>query len=386
MAILLVAVIYAAFISLGLPDSLLGSAWPVMQVELGRALSDAGIVSTIISAGTIVSSLQSDRVNRKLGTGKVTAISVLTTAVALLGFSVSTAFWQLCLWAIPFGLGAGAVDAALNNYVALHYTSRHMSWLHCFWGVGATISPYVMGGCLTLGLGWRMGYRTVGLLQVGLTVVLLVSLPLWKKTVSSTEEPAAPSLPLTKLVALPGAKQIFIAFLAHCALEHTNALWTSSYLVQYRGVDVETAARFAALSYIGLTFGRFLCGFVADKLGDRRLIRMGLSMMILGLALVILPLPTEVALAGLLILGFGCAPIYPSIIHSTPANFGRELSQQVIGVEMASAYVGTTVMPPLFGLLAQHISIGLFPVFQLTMTLAVLGMSEWMNRIVSHRT
>ena len=380
---LLLAIIYLSFISLGLPDSLLGSAWPVMRAELAAPLSFAGVISMIIASGTIVSSLLSERLTRRLGTGLVTAGSVALTAAALFGFSVSPSLAALCLWAVPYGLGAGAIDAALNNYVALHYSSRHMSWLHCFWGVGASISPYIMAAALSRTGQWQLGYRAVSLIQIVLTVLLFLSLPLWRKTAAG--EPAGDNAPLLGLrgaVRIPGVPNILLAFFAYCGAETTAGLWASSYLAGVRGVAPETAAGFASLFYLGITFGRFLNGFVADRLGDRRMIRIGALVMGAGTLLILLPLPSPLpALAGLLIFGLGCAPVYPSIIHATPLNFGAENSQAIIGVQMASAYVGTTFMPPLFGLLANAISLRLFPLFLAALLLLLAGMTEKLNRL-----
>ena len=383
MVSLLLVIIYLSFISLGLPDSLLGSAWPVMRVQFSAPLSFAGVISMIIAAGTIVSSLLSERLTRRLGTGLVTAGSVALTAAALFGFSVSPSLAALCLWAIPYGLGAGAIDAALNNYVALHYSSRHMSWLHCFWGVGASISPYIMAAALTRTGRWQLGYRSVSLIQIVLTAMLFLSLPLWRKNDAGISSDAdGPLLGLRAAVRIPGVPFILLAFFAYCGAETTAGLWASSYLADARGVAPETAAGFASLFYLGITFGRFLNGFVADGLGDRRMIRIGALVMAAGALLILLPVSSPLpALAGLLIFGLGCAPVYPSIIHATPTNFGAENSQAIIGVQMASAYVGTTFMPPLFGLLANVISLQLFPLF-LTALLALLaGMTEKLNRL-----
>lgn len=376
---LLLVIIYLAFISLGLPDSLLGSAWPVMQGGLDVPVSYAGIVTMIISGGTIVSSLFSDRLTRKFGAGLVTAISVLLTAVALVGFSLSGSFWLLCLWAIPYGLGAGAVDAALNLYVALYYSSRQMSWLHCCWGVGAAISPYIMGFYLTNQHNWQGGYRAVAVLQLGLAAILFISLPLWQahRQKKGTGEVVANHLSLKDIWGLKGVKLVLLTFLAYCALEQTTGLWASTYLVQARGIDPETAARFGSFFFLGITFGRFLSGFIADRLGDRQLIRLGTLIMLLGTLFILLPLKSDgFALAGLIVLGFGGAPIYPAIIHATPANFGKENSQSVIGIQMAAAYVGTTFMPPLFGTLVQYVSIRLYPFYLLVFGLIVLISSE----------
>ncbi len=386
MVSLLLAIIYVSFISLGLPDSLLGAAWPIMREELGVSLSYAGIISMVISLGTIASSLMSDRLTRRLGAGLVTAVSVGTTAVALLGFSFSNSFFALCLWAIPYGLGAGAVDAALNNYVALHYSSRHMSWLHAFWGVGVSVSPYIMSLCLTKNFGWHMGYRSVSIIQIVLTAVLFFSLPLWKKKADSREESEAAEVTLGKALRVKGVPQVLVAFLAFCAFESTAGLWASSYMVEFRGVDPLVASRFAALFYLGITFGRFLSGFVADRIGDKNMIRIGACVMLAGAFMIMLPLEADVlALAGLLVIGFGSAPVYPCIIHSTPTNFGRENSQALVGIQMASAYCGSTFMPPLFGFLAEKISVAVYPFYLAAFICAMLIMTEIMNKKVARR-
>ena len=374
---LLLAAIYLSFISLGLPDSLLGSAWPVMHAELGVPTSWAGIISVIISMGTVVSSLQSDRLTKKLGAGRVTAASVGLTAAALFGFSASGSFWGLCLWAIPYGLGAGSVDAALNNYVALHYASRHMSWLHCMWGLGAAIWPYIMGLALSGSAGWQMGYRYISLLQIVLTAVLAATLPLWRvhqRAGGGAEQDARP-LTLSQILRIPGAKEVMAAFFCYCALEQTAILWSSSYLHLHRGVPAETAAGYAGLFFLGITAGRALSGFLTMKLSDPQMIRLGQGLIALGALTLLLPLHESAALAGLVLVGLGCAPIYPCVIHSTPDHFGADKSQAVIGVQMASAYVGSCLMPPLFGLIANHISPALLPVYLLVI-LAVMALSH----------
>ena len=379
MVSLLLAIIYLAFISLGLPDSLLGAAWPGMYGGLGVPVSCAGVLSTIIAVGTVVSSLLSDRLTRKLGAGRVTAISVGLTAAALFGFSVSHSFWLLCLWAVPYGLGAGSVDAALNNYVALHYASRHMSWLHCMWGVGASLGPYIMGAALTGGRGWNAGYRTVALLQAGLTVLLVVSLPLWKRRdapAAQTDAPSAGALTLRQLVRIPGAKQTMATFFCYCALEQTTGLWGSSYLVLHNGVSAEAAARFASLFFLGITAGRAVSGFLSMALDDAKMVRLGQGLILAGVCALLVPAGEGPAEAGLVLIGLGCAPIYPSIIHATPARFGADRSQAIIGVQMASAYVGTCLMPPLFGLLAQHAGIAWLPGFLLVILAAMVFMHE----------
>ena len=381
---LLLAVIYVSFISLGLPDSLLGAAWPSIYQGFGVPVSYSGVIFCIISVGTVISSLQSDRLTRKFGAGGVTAISVAMTAAALFGFSVSNSFLALCLWAIPYGLGAGSVDAALNNYVALHFASRHMSWLHCMWGIGASVGPYIMGAALTRDAGWHAGYRIIGIIQLVLTVMIVLSLPLWKtKTDENAEEQATvPSKPLTlkQIFSIPGVKADLLTFFCYCSLEQTTSLWASSYLVLNKGITPETAASFASLFFIGITVGRALCGFLTLKLNDAQMVRMGLGFIAIGIVPLILPLGEAVTLVGLLLIGFGCAPIYPSIIHATPSHFGAENSQAIIGVQMASAYIGNCLMPPLFGVLANHTTIAILPYYLLAILILMGTMHETLQK------
>lgn len=377
----LLGIIYLSFISLGLPDALLGSAWPNMYPEFQVPVSYAGMISMIIAFGTILSSLQSDRLTRRFGTGKVTAASVGITALALWGFSVSHSFLQLCLWAIPYGLGAGSVDASLNNYVALHYASKHMSWLHCMWGVGTTLGPYIMGAVLTGGAAWNMGYRVISLLQIVLTVVLIVSLPKWKEENPAGEETRG-GKPLTfrEIISIPGAKAIMLCFFCYCAVEQTTMLWASSYLNLAKGIDAKTAASFAGMFCIGITVGRGINGFIAMKWKDEQMVRMGEGIILMGILVMLLPLGNLASLIGFSLVGLGCAPIYPCIIHSTPEYFGAERSQAMIGVQMASAYVGICLMPPFFGLLANHISIRILPLY-LLLFLVIMGvMYELLNK------
>ena len=378
----LLGIIYLSFISLGLPDALLGAAWPNMYQEFQVPVSYAGVISMIIAFGTIISSLQSDRLTRRFATGKVTAVSVGITALALWGFSVSHSFIFLCLWAIPYGLGAGSVDASLNNYVALHYASKHMSWLHCMWGIGATLGPYIMGAALTGGATWNTGYRMISVLQVVLTAVLVFSLPKWRKqnTLSegTTREKA---LSLKEILAIPGVKAIMVCFFCYCAVEQTTMLWASSYLNLAKDVDAKTAASFAGMFCIGITVGRGINGFIAMKLKDRQMIRMGQAIILTGIIVMILPFGQVVSLIGFSLIGLGCAPIYPCIIHSTPEHFGAEHSQAIIGIQMASAYVGTCLMPPLFGLIANHISIRLLPLY----LLILLALMVYMHEILEKR-
>ena len=384
---LLLAIIYISFISLGLPDSLLGAAWPTMCLQFGVPVSYAGAISMIVSAGTIISSLLSDRLTRRFGTGKVTAVSVCMTATALFGFSVSGEYWMLLFWAIPMGLGAGGVDAALNNYVALHYASRHMSWLHCMWGIGASVGPYFMSYALTHGQGWGMGYRYISIIQIVLTAALFISLPLWKHRSSDGEdkqETPSHALSMKEILAIPGAKEIFVAFFCYCAAEQTSMLWASTYLVRHLGMGEEQAASLASLFFIGITSGRAISGFLTYKLNDVMMIRLGQGIIVAGIVVMFLPLGNFAAMAGLLLIGLGCAPIYPCIIHSTPDHFGAANSQAIIGVQMASAYIGTLAMPPLFGLIANHISISLMPVYLAVITALMICMCERLNKKGGH--
>ncbi len=386
MTAFLLMIIYLAFISLGLPDSLLGSGWPVMQQAFAVPISYAGIVTMIVSAGTVCSSLLSDRLTRRLGAHTVTAASVLMTAAALFGFSTASSFWMLCLWAVPYGLGAGAVDAALNNYVALHYSSRHMSWLHCFWGVGTIASPYIMSRALA-SAGWQSGYRAVSAVQLVIGLAVLFSRPLWKGPEKAAEGRAGKPLGLVSALRIRGVPQLLLGFFSYCAAESTVMLWASSYLVRTRGSSETRAAAFAAFFFIGITAGRFLSGLISDRLGDRALIRTGTGVIAAGILCLLLPIPGEgAALLALLLLGLGCAPIYPSIIHSTPGSFGAENSQAIIGIQMASAYIGSTLMPPVFGLLANHIGLWLMPVYLAAFFLLMIVMTEWSARAASRRS
>ena len=381
---LLLGIIYLSFISLGLPDGLLGAAWPTMYGELDVPVSFAGIISMIICAGTILSSLLSDRLTHRLGPGKVTAISVFMTAVALLGFSISDQFWMLCLWAIPYGLGAGSVDASLNNYVALHYASRHMSWLHCMWGIGASTGPYIIGFVLSGGQHWSFGYQLVGIVQICLTAILFISLPIWTGSKENEAGVATAPLSLSNALQIPGAKEIMLTFFCYCALEQTAALWSGSYLTLHAGLSEEQAASFASLFFLGMTVGRAVSGFVTMKLDDTQMIRLGICIITVGVAVLLLPLGSIGSMVGLLLVGLGCAPIYPCVIHSTPDHFGADKSQALIGIQMASAYVGTALMPPLFGLIANHISISLMGLYLLVLLVIMTLTHERMVRKCGH--
>ena len=405
MASLLLAVIYVAFISLGLPDSLLGSAWPTMSQDLNVPVAWAGGISAVISMFTIVSALLSDRMTLKFGAGKVTAVSVALTAAALAGFSVTSNYWVLLAIAIPYGLGAGGVDAALNNYVAIHYESRHMSWLHCMWGVGASVGPYIMGYALSQGQGWPWGYRYIAILQVMLTVILVLSLPLWKKRGAiavgeSTDDTASSDgnaerfgtaegvfvaerkpLGVAGVLAIRGAKEILVMFFCYSSLESTAMLWASSYMGLGKGIDKTTAAMWGSLFCIGITVGRLASGFLTMKLNDPAMIRLGQALVLTGIVIMLLPLPHNIGtIAGLMVIGLGCAPIYPCVIHSTPAYFGEDKSQAIVGMQMACAYVGSMCMPPLFGLIAPHVSVNLFPFYLVVFLALMVAMHETLRR------
>lgn len=383
MTILLV-LIYLAFIGLGLPDSLLGAAWPQLRIDIGAPLSGAGMVSMIVTAGTIVSSLVSARVIRRFGTGKVTAISTALTAAALLGYAFAPAYWWLCIMAIPLGLGAGAVDAALNNFVALHYKAHHMSWLHCFWGLGATAGPILLSVFLARPQGWRTGIRSIGLLQLALVAVLTFSLPLWRKVTEKKEIGSdATSEPISNREALRlrGLPAALLTFFCYCGAELSCGLWASSFLVASRGVAPAQAAGWVSLYYAGITAGRFFSGFAMHRLTCPAMIRLGGLTSLAGCVMLVLPLPTVFSAVALVLIGLGCAPVYPCMIHETPARFGEANSQTAMGLQMATAYCGSTLMPPLLGLLAQLVSVTVFPWFLMVLFGLMLVASEVAARL-----
>jgi fucose permease len=382
---ILLIIVYLSFISLGLPDSLLGSAWPSMYGGLDVPLHYAGYISMIIAAGTVISSIFSEKVIRRLGTGVVTAFSVLMTAVALLGFSFSSTFALLCLWAIPLGLGAGSVDAALNNYVALHYKAKHMSWLHCFWGVGASMGPIIMSFFLINKNSWNLGYRAIGLLQCCLVAVLFITISLWRKNKSQNtdEKNESPKgISYKELFHTAGVKQILVAFFCYCGIETTTGLWGSSFLVIEKKISPEIAAQWISLYYIGITFGRFISGFLTMKLNNRQMVRLGQGLIACGIIALMLPVSRVLLLPGFFIIGLGCAPIFPSLLHETPRNFGSEKSQAIMGIQMASAYVGTTFMPPLFGQVTAYFGFNIFPLFIGGILILNLIMVELLNKRV----
>ena len=387
MPALLLPIIYLAFVSLGLPDSALGSAWPSMYVDLGAGVSWVGAVTAIISAGTIVSSVFSVNVVGRLGTARTTAVSVALTA-ALGGFATCGEFWQLCLWAVPYGLGAGAVDAALNSYVAIHYASRHMSWLHCMWGVGASVGPVIMAWRLAGGT-WNDGFLTIGAVQAVIAVIMVLSMPLWKREGSKAEAidkpEGRPSKSRRELLSMPGVREVLICFFCYCALEATCGHWAASYCSLVRDTSAEEAARWASLFYVGITVGRAVSGFLTWRLSDRGLIRLGQGLICVGIMLIAAPLPNACAMVGLVVVGLGCAPVYPSIIHCTPAYFGREFALALTGMQMAFAYVGSLLMSPLFGVVAQWVSPALYPFYLAALLGLMVLMSEALNRKVARR-
>ncbi|KOR89046.1 MFS transporter [Paenibacillus solani] len=390
-------IIYLAFISLGLPDSLLGVAWPAMQPEIGAAFESAGLLSMVVTGGTIVSSLVSGRVIERFGTGIVTLASCVLTASALLGFSFAPSLFWLILLAIPLGLGAGAVDTGLNHYVASHYKAHHMSWLHCFWGVGATLGPIIMSTSMGTNHAWRDGYYTVSILQFALVFILLITLPLWR-IVASQHEPqttleAQTGNQLTnsgealvpkndKPLQIRGVKVTLLTFMFYCGVEATVGLWGASFLVGTRHLPPETAAVWVSMYYGGITLGRFFTGFVTLKFNNRTLIRAGQITAISGVVLLMLPLNPYLSLVGFIVIGLGLAPIFPCLLHETPARFGKDHSSRIMGYQMAVAYTGTTILPPLFGIVAAQISIGLFPIVILMFALIMMLSSEKVNRIL----
>ena len=383
MALLLI--IYISFISLGLPDSLLGSAWPAMSTALFAPLWGAGLVQMLISFCTIVSSLNSARLIRRFGTGRLTAASVTMTALALLGFSLARHYAWLLIMAIPLGLGAGAVDAALNNYVALHCQARHMSWLHCFWGVGTIVGPMVLSACLSMGWGWPAGYRTIGLMQCAVCALLFATLSLWKQEQMHDEEQGANVLSVSQVLALPGAKQGMGTFLCYCAVESTLGLWGATYMSVVRGVSEAAAASCGALFYLGITIGRAISGFMAMRLLPRQMVRIGQGLLIAGCVLMMIPAGSALSIAGLLLCGLGCAPIYPNILQDTPVNYGAANSQAAIGVQMAFAYVGSTFTPSVFGALAGIGGYAWMPFFALILAVLMIALFTAQKRIVQAR-
>lgn len=379
---LLLIIIYAAFISLGLPDAILGSAWPVMQPQFNVPVSWLGPVALIISAGTVVSSLLSDRLTRKFKPGIVTSFSVVTTAVALIGFALSSSYWMLCLWAVPYGLGAGCIDACLNNYVAIHYSGKHMSWLHCMWSLGATAGPYAMSVAIAFYNNWELGYWIIGFIQIILSICLFASLPVWKKNHNEETAEKTSALSLKQIFSMPGAKLLISTFFCYCAMEQTAGQWASSYFYGHLHLSEEICALFASLYYSGITAGRFINGFLTIKFSDRFLVRLGVLLIFIGLIIMVIPVGAVSAVVGMILIGLGSAPIYPCVIHATPSFFGSSNSQAVIGVEMASAYIGICVMPPVFGYISDWIGIWSLPIFLLLLSVVMFICHERAYKVI----
>lgn len=390
MTTIILILIYLAFVSMGLPDALLGSAWPSIYRQLDVSVSLVGVVTILISTGTVISSLFSSRLDRRFGAGKITAFSTLLTAVALFGFSRSASFIHLCLWAIPYGLGAGSIDVVLNNYAALHFKSSHMNWIHFSWGLGAASGPYLMGLLLSRGEPWTSGYRLVGILQLIMTLMLFLSLPLWRQAgvrspiihrENDSREPG--HLRPGNIIHLPGVKSILPVFFCYSALEVTTGLWASSYLVLSRGLHPIIAAKWASLFYLGITAGRFLAGFVSNRIRNLNMIRLGQAVILPGILILLFVQDYKWCFPGLMLIGLGCAPIYPSLLHETPRNFGLANAHGVMGLQMACAYTGSILMPPLFGLIAARFSIILYPFYLLIFLGLMIIMTEQTNHTVS---
>ena len=377
MSSLLLAVIYLIFISLGLPDSLLGSGWPKMQAVFSVPSSYAGYVSMTISFMTIISALLSPRMIKNFHTKWITIVSIGLTIAGLLGFSVCSRYWMLFIFAVPYGLGAGAIDASVNHYVANNYSGSVMNFLHCFYGVGAVISPYIMALALKYAR-WNEGYSWTSYIQVFILFVCIISLPLWKTNGKEEEEDHSDSVGIKEALKVPAVIFTLIAFYAYCAGEATCFLWTPSYFAGTKsGLSAETIASFGSLIFGGLMLGRLISGFISNKLGDRRLIRIGIFVELLGIIMVFLPVENYmVAAAGFVVIGTGMGPVYPAIQHMAPANFGKKYSAAVIGLQMAAAYVGSTFMPMIFGLLQQKIGIAIMPTYLLIFAIINFGMLE----------
>ncbi|WP_010283049.1 MFS transporter [Bacillus timonensis] len=395
MATFLLIIIYLAFISLGLPDSLLGVAWPVMQSDFDAPLETAGLLFMTIAGGTIISSLASGKILKRFGTGRLTFFSTLLTAGALFGFYFSPSVVWLFLCALPLGLGAGAIDAGLNDYVATHYKAHHMSWLHSFWGVGATLGPVIMAQFISTQNSWNNGYLSISSIQLVLAIILLFTLPLWSKTnntstlTEGTEELKAgldhDVDQSVKPLQIKGVKLALASFLFYCGVEATMGLWGSSFLVNIKDLPVSVAAKWVSFYYAGITIGRFITGFITFKINNRSLIRMGQFLALAGAIFLILPFPPTFSLVGFIMVGLGLAPIFPCMLHETPTRFGKKHSQTIMGYQMAVAYTGSTFLPPILGFIASQSTIGVFPVYIVLFVAAMLLSSEKLNTILKMR-
>jgi fucose permease len=386
----LLIIIYLAFISLGLPDALLGVTWPIIRQEWMMRLDAAGMVSIVITVGTIASSLLSGRLIRRFGEGKITFLSGLMTGIALLGFAYSPSYIWFVFLALPLGFGAGSVDTALNHYVALHFKAHHMNWLHSFWGVGATAGPILVSVILKQTGSWRLGYQSVAIIQLILAAILFISLPLWKKHSQMTSGMEGEShgeiaslndrpLKIMEALKIKGVPYALLVFMTYCAVEFSVGLWGSSYLVQIKGVSLEVAARWVAFYFGGITVGRVLAGFISFKLSNKIMIFLGVVIALMGAILLILVPSNSFVMIAFVLLGLGFAPIFPAMTHETPIRFGRINAQSIIGFQMASAYIGIAVFPPLLGVLMELTGMMLFPIFVLFCILLLLYFTFKLN-------
>ncbi|MBR4785594.1 MAG: MFS transporter [Fibrobacter sp.] len=361
----LLVVIYVAFIGLGLPDTVLGAAWPLMQRDMHAPLSAAGLLSIIVSVGTIVSSLLTPKLLRLIGTGKLVFVSIALTALASVGYGFSTAFWMMCLFAIPMGIGAGAIDVSLNNFAAIHLESKHTSWLHASWGIGACLGPALLAGSAFFGFGWRGAYEMVAFLLAIIAVMMLASLPMWKRRERGDsrlqQTSSTPDISLRAALRVPGMKLSFLTFFFYSSLEISTSLWCGTYLVA-RGFEPEVGALAVSLMFASVMVGRILSGFFAIRFTDMRLVHAGIAIVVVGCLVLVFPLPLWVTPVCICLLGLGCAPVYPSLIHATPARFGEELSGRAISIQMAGSYLGSIIMPPAFGFVASHFSVIVWPI------------------------
>ena len=371
----LLLIIYIVFISLGLPDTALGSAWPSIYPSLDVPVSYASILTIIVPVCTIISSLNSDRLTRKFGTGKVTLVSVFLSMVGLFGYSISSEFWMICLFAIPYGLGAGGVDSSINNYVATHYSSKHMNWLHAMWGIGATVGPLLMGYTLTSGKTWDKGYLLLGILQAIVVLILFLTINLWKEN-KKEDVIKEKTLTIKQTLMVKGALVLLLCFFCYSAVEQTVMLWCGTYLAMHLNMSEEFAASFSSLFIVGMTIGRIVSGFISVKLNEKQMIRLGSLLMVVGLVLMILNLGNIISFIGICLLGLGCAPIYPSIIHSIPTYFGKDKSQAIIGVQMAFAYLGVVLAPSLFGIIVEYVGIYWLSIYLLFFTILMIVLHE----------
>lgn len=389
MTTILLVFIFIIFIGLGLPDSLLGSAWPAIYPDLGLPVSFANFITVIVSLGTVTASAFSSKLINRFGTGKITAISTLFTAAALLGFSFSGSMLWFCLLALPLGTGAGAIDAALNNYVAVHYSSTQMSFLHCFYGVGVALSPYIMSFALSLDNDWRLGYRIVAFIQFAIAAVAFVSLPLWNKakTAEKQRENFTPrTLSLKEMAKMPAVRTAWIMFFSTCALEFTCGTWGCTYLVSSEGMSEAAAAKFITFYYLGITAGRFISGIIAKKLKAEKIVYSGYTVVGVALILLLLPLSASVKGVALFLIGFGNGPTFPNLTYVTPINFGKEVSQSIIGTQMAACNIGILIMPPVFGFIAQYASVNAFPYYLLALFLLMLFTTLLYGKLVKKQS